>query len=206
MTYASLISDVTTYLEQVNPIVIAQIPRFLMLAENKLAQDYKGLGAQSVVTGNFVIGLASYPKPSYWREMISFNFTNAAGQRTEILPRTYEYCRNVNNTSTNGTPRYYADYNYQNFLVSPAPDSTYAFEMLYYPRLTPLDVNTATNWWTDNAPQALLYAVLREAQIMLKNWDKIPVYDGLIAQVMQALGREDLRHPQDRNVLVVNEP
>lgn len=133
MTYTSLISDVQIYVDRTDDPFVTQIPRFVMLAENRLASEVRGLGSQQYVIGAFSGNTLA--KPSRWRETISFNFTNAAGERVFLQPRTYDYCRAFwPDPATTGTPRYYADYAYEHFLIVPTPSTTFAFELAYYER------------------------------------------------------------------------
>ena len=199
MTYTSLVTDMESYLERTDSRVIAQIPRFIMLAENVVATELKILGFQDVVTGTFTINGPTLPKPAYWRDVISFNYTNASGERVELLPRSYEYCRNFwpNPTST-GSPRFYADYNFDNFLIVPTPSAALPFELLYHARIQPLDTSHSTNWLTANAPQLLLSAAMVEAYTWAKNNNELQKWQGKYDRSMAAFNSEDINRSPDR--------
>jgi hypothetical protein len=186
MTYDSLVSDIESYLERTDADTVAQIPRFIMLAENTLATELKILGFQIPVIGSFAINQPTISKPAYWKDTISFNYTDASGNRVEILPRSYEYCRNYwPNSNSSGSPRFYADYNFDNFLIVPTPSAAFNFELVYHARLQPLDSSHQTNWLTMNAPQLLLAASMVEAFTWTKNDDGLgkwqPKYDRALA-------------------------
>jgi hypothetical protein len=191
LTYASLLTDVQTYAERSDDPFITQIPRFVMMAENRLASEVRGLGLQKYVTG--VLNGNSMAKPERWRETISFNVT-VASQRVFLQERTYDYCRAFcPDPSVTGTPRYYADYQYEHFLVVPTPTSNYAFELAYYERPEPLSDTNQSNWITQYAPQLLLYATLLEAQPFLKRPERIAEFQALYDRALQGIAQESTR-------------
>jgi hypothetical protein len=191
LTYASLLTDVQTYAERSDDPFITQIPRFVMMAENRLASEVRGLGLQKYVTG--VLNGNSMAKPERWRETISFNVT-VASQRVFLQERTYDYCRAFcPDPSVTGTPRYYADYQYEHFLVVPTPTSNYTFELAYYERPEPLSDTNQSNWITQYAPQLLLYATLLEAQPFLKRPERIAEFQALYDRALQGIAQESTR-------------
>lgn len=209
MTYNSLLNDMRAYLERgatlaTDPTVYEQLPSLINLAERRLARELKIQGTVTVMTGLFAAGTPVYPKPNRWRETVSMNCSTAAGgnTRTEIFPRSYEYCRSYwpNDTQT-GTPRFYADYDYSNWLIVPTPSADLSFEVLFYEQPPYLDDTTQTNWWTEYAPNALLYAALLEAAPFLKNPDMIQTWEGFYNRCIASLNGEDMRQIVDRGII-----
>lgn len=191
LTYDSLVSDIQTYAERSDSPFVDQVPRFIMLAENRLASEVRGLGFQRYVTGT--LSSNTIEKPDRWRETISLNITTASG-RVFLQQRTYDYCRDFNpNPATTGEPRYYADYGYEHYFVAPTPDASYPFELAYYERPEPLSDANQTNWITQYAPQTLLYASLLEAQPFLKRPERIPEFQALYDRALQGLAQETNR-------------
>ena len=122
MTFNELESDVRNYLERgasaaVDPIVYEQIPRLITLAERNISRQLKVQGFLVSVTSTMQAGLAVYPKPDRWRDTVSINIGTGTGNntRTAVFPRSYEYVRAYwPNETAEGTPGFYADYNYRN--------------------------------------------------------------------------------------------
>ena len=200
MTYDNLTSNVLQYLERNDPAVVNQIPTFIMLAEFEIAEMMKSLGQQQVVQSTMQIGNPVIPKPARWRKTVSMNIT-VAGKLQSVLLRKYEYLRNYAPDSTaTGTPLYYSDYDYDNWLVAPTPDQSYAFEVLYYERLVPLSSDTQTNWITRNAPNAMLYGTLLQAMPFLKN-DQRLIFQQKYTEAIQALSNEDKLRIADRQAI-----
>lgn len=197
LTYDSLVDDIQVYAERSDEPFVAQIPRFIMLAENRLALEAKGLGFLRVVDTTFTTGTANYEKPQRWRQTKSLSITNSTGIKY-IYSRGYQYCRNYwPDVALTDEPEYYADYDYNHFLVVPTPDNDYPAELMYYERPTPLDSDNQTNWTTQNAPQLLLYACLLEAQPFLKLPERIQEFQGLYQQALQKLQMEDMNRLSD---------
>lgn len=191
LTYDSLLSDVQLYAERTDAPFVTQIPRFLMMAENRLASEVRGLGTQKYVTAT--LNGAALAKPNRWRETVSLGVT-VAGSRAFLQPRTYDYCRAFcPDPAVTGVPRYYADYEYEHFLIVPTPDSNYTFELAYYERPDPLAPDNQTNWFTQYAPQLLLYATLLEAQPFLKRPERIAEFQTLYDRALQGIAQETSR-------------
>ena len=200
MTYDSLVTDIQAYAERnSDPVFLAQIPRFIMLAENRIASEQKPLGLQRVA--NSVFNGANLVKPARWRMTRSFSYVNAANKRTYLKPRSYEFCRSYwVDASKTDVPLYYADYDYEHFFFAPTPDAAYDFELVYFERPEPLSTVNQTSWTTRYAPQLLLYASLIEAMPFLKNSERIPEFLELYKAAMAAITGEDAGRLIDNTV------
>jgi hypothetical protein len=206
MTFETLKEDVRRYLERgatlaSDAVVYEQIPRLINLAERRIARELKIQGFINVVTDSLTIGQSVYAKPDRWRDTVSINIGTGTGnaQRTPVFARSYEYLRSYwPDESQRATPLFYADYNYQNWLVAPTPDAAYPIEILYYELPPLLDDVTQTNWLTEYAPQVLLYATLVEATPFLKNDERIPVWQNMYDRAAAMLNGEDLGKILDR--------
>ena len=204
MTFDSLETDLRQYLERgtsVDPTVFEQIPRLINLAERDLARALKIQGFINVVTSVMAAGTSVYAKPDRWRDTVSINFgVGVAQERTPLFPRSYEYCRMYWPTEAlTSQPKFYADYDYDNWLVSPTPDFAYPFEVLYYQLLPLLDNLNQTNWATDHAPNSLLHGSLLQATRFLKNDERIPVWQSTYDRDLGLLNGEDVQKIIDRS-------
>lgn len=205
LTYSSLLTQIPSYCERTDDKFAAQLPSFIMLAENRLATEMKQQGFQSVVGGTFGLGSggAVMPKPAFWRETISFTFKDPTLGWTPLRLRDLGYVKNFwPLQSAVASPRFYADYNVANFYIAPSPDQAYPFELAYYARLEPLDDSNQTNWLTLNAPQTLLYACMLEAQLWLKNTDKAQFWKGLYDDAKGGVTQENAERLADKGEVV----
>jgi hypothetical protein len=201
MTYDSLVLDIRSYLERTDAATLDKIPTFIMLAEQVIASELKFLGNLTVATSTMTQGQATIDKPARWRKTVSINVT-VAGERRPVLLRKYEYLREYwPDPALTDTPLYYCDYDYTHWLVAPTPAAAYNYEVLYYERSQPLDESNQTNWFTQYAPQALLYGSLLQAMPFLKNDERIPMWKAQYDQVMQVLKVEDVARIGDRQTI-----
>lgn len=209
MTYNSLLDDLRAYLERgatlaTDPTVYEMLPMLIGMAERRLARELKIQGTVNVVTSLLVIGQSVYDKPDRWRETVSMFVGTGTGNntRSEIYPRAYEYIRSYwPNPTTTGTPRFYADYDYSHWLIAPTPVAALPMEILYYELPPLLDDTNQTNWFTEYAPNALLYATLLESAPFLKNDERIATWEGFYNRSVAALNGEDIRQISDRGII-----
>lgn len=174
LTYTTLVSDVVAYAERSDDTeFVAQVPRFIMNAEDWLSREVKGLGVLEIATGALVAGNPILIKPTRWRET-SYIKISTGGVTTIVKLRTLTYCQQFWPESAQmDRPMFYADYDYDHFFFAATPDVAYTLEMGYYEKPEPLCEENQSNWITTYAPTALLYAVFAEAQLFLKNYDKV---------------------------------
>jgi hypothetical protein len=200
MTYDSLLVDLRRYLErgftqESDQIVYDQLPRLITLGERRIARELKIEGFIRAVQTPLQIGVAVYLKPDRWRDTVSMTLNGAP-----IIARSYEYCRNYwPNEAQTGTPQFYADYDFQHWLIAPTPDADSTLEILYYEQPALLGEELQTNWLTEYAPDLLLYAALLEATPFLKSDERIQTWQALYDRAAQAISGEDLKRIMDRS-------
>lgn len=201
MTYDSLVNDIRTYLERTDDATLEKIPTFIMLAEQVLAAELKFLGNLTVAESTMVQGEAIIAKPSRWRKTVSMNVT-VAGKKQPVFIRRYEYLREYwPDAAETDVPAFYCDYDYEHWLIAPTPDDDYTYEVLYYERLQPLDSSNQSNWFTQYAPQALLYGSLLQAMPFLKNDERIPMWQQQYDLIVNVLKTEDVLRIGDRQAV-----
>ena len=205
MTFDSLQDDLRAYLERgtsVDPTVFDQLPSLINLAERELANRLKLLGFVRVVTSSMGVGQSVYAKPDRWRETISINFGVGTDQvRTPLFTRSYEYLRRYwPDEDQTEQPKFYADYDYENWLFAPTPDEAYPFEVNYWELPALLDAANQTNWTTDFAPNALLHGSLLQATPFLRNDDRIAVWEKIYEKDVAILEAQDVKRIVDRQV------
>jgi hypothetical protein len=205
MTFNSLLEDMRKYLERgtaVDPSVFEQLPSLINLAERELANRLKILGFVRVVTDTLGVGQSVVPKPDRWRDTISINIGVGTEQvRTQIFARSYEYCRTFHpDEDVTAQPKFYADYDYFNWLFAPSANFAYPFEVNYWELPALLDDTNQTNWTTDFAPNSLLHGALLQATPFLKNDERIPIWEAIYEKDVAILEAQDMKRIIDRNV------
>jgi len=203
-TYDNLVTSVEAYLERTDAVTIAYIPTFIMLAEQVLAADMKFLGNINVGTFSLVATQSIVPKPARWHKTVSMTMI-VDGQRTPLFLRKYEYLREYwPSTTATDQPKFYGDYDYTHWLIAPTPDVAYSVETVYYERVQPLDSTNQTNWFTQYAPQAMLYGTLLQAMPFLKNDERLQMWQAQYTQIISTLKEEDKRRLADRQAIAID--
>lgn len=200
VTYDSLKSDIETYADRHDTEFVSQIPRFIMMCENRLASELRGLGFLRYVSSSLTAHNPTLVKPTRWRETASFSLT-IAGKQNYVFPRSYAYCNQYHTeVSTEGQPLFYADYDYEHFYIAPTPDQAYTFELAYFERPEPLSDTNQTNWTTQYFPQLIIYGSLLEAAPYLSNPEKMQVYQTLYDRAVQSFTKEQSLRATDSSV------
>ncbi len=201
MTYSSLITEVSDYLNRVDASLLNRIPDFITQAQITLADKENLLGFQTTSFGNLEIGTEKIPKPVRWRRNVSWYLKDEdTGLRVPLLIRTLDYLRLYSPLGENsvGFPIYYSDYDYSYFLIAPAPDQAYYFEQTYKESLEPLSLTNQQNWLTTFAPKLLLSATLLETPDYLKDDERIAVWKSVYDEQLKDLTTQNQKRYQDR--------
>jgi hypothetical protein len=179
--YNDLVTTVESYLARSDLTSI--IPTFVMLAQQRMTRDLRTREMLRVATTPTTD--ATVELPPDFLELRDIHFYGNP-------PITLEYqspdlfFRNLL-TSTSGKPYYYTLIDNE-LQFAPAVDSSYTLQMLYYAEPTFISTTQATNAFSLNYPDALLYATLAESEPYLMNDSRIQVwatmYDRAIANIM----------------------
>jgi len=196
-TYDNLVLDVQQYMERDDADFVAMIPTLIGLAESAIAAELKSLLQLVVVETTLLEGETVLLKPTRWRKTVSMKVNGAP-----VVMRSQDYIAQYLSESDAAQPKFYAEYDYNNWNFAPVPDQDYPVEIIYYSLVQPLDSTNQTNLFTQIAPQAMLFGTLLQAQGYLKALDKLPVWKGYYAECIAALKKEDNSRRIDRNTTV----
>ena len=205
MTFTTLKADLQAYCERAtagfDQTTYDQLPQIINTAERRMARELKIQGFINAVTATMVAGTRAYAKPDRWRATVSMSIGTGTGNntRTALRELSYEAAGAYwTAMATNSVPRFYADYDYENWLIAPTPDAAYPWEVMYWQLPPLLDSGNATNWITDYAPNALLHGALTELYGFLHNPEEAAKWTAEYDRDMGALAGEDLQKIVDR--------
>ena len=188
-TYTTLVQAIKDYTDNTEATFVSQIDSFIQNTEERILklapplQVFRKSATATVTSGN-----KYFPKPSDWLSTHSFNVTSS-GEKITLQNKDvnfiYEYAPDATVT---GTPRYYSEFDIDNFIFAPTPDAAYAAELHYFYRPASLTSTTST-WLSENAGLTLLYGCLSEAYTFMKGEpDMIQAYDQKFMQAVERLG------------------
>jgi hypothetical protein len=205
MTFDSLKVDLRRYLERgyvADTEVYAQLPTLINLAERDIVNQLQILGLLEVVTNTMAAGIPVIAKPDRWRATASMNFgigTPPLQERTPLFPRSYEFCSQYwPNRVLTDVPKYYADYDYQHWIIVPTPAVAYPFEVNCWQQPPLLDDSNQTNWLTEYAPNLLTSSSLNQCLPFLKDGAWSTAWAERYKQDLASTSGQDLQRILDR--------
>jgi hypothetical protein len=185
-TYSDLKTTVANYLARTD--LTTQIPDFIRFAELRLRRELRIRQMLKSVTTTTTGGDPTVALPSDFLEARDFFVST-----NPIQPLTYSspaiFSRNTRSTQS-GKP---LDYTIlaSEFKLAPTPDSTYTLELLYFSAPVFMDDTVSSNAFMANAPDALLYAALLEAEPYLMNDARINTWGSLYDRAISTLIKSD---------------
>lgn len=204
-SYSSLVSTIQSIVERAgatnDPTAFAYIPTAINLTERQMARELKIQGFIRVVNWVMQASLSAYQKPDRWRATISMQVGTGAGNNTwsPVYARDYEWVRAYWPDATQtGTPKYYADMDYQHWWFGPTPVSALPVQSLYWELPPLLDTTNQENWLIEYAPNALLHGSCVRMYEFLKNSEQMQVHQAAYDRDMASLSGEDLQKILDR--------
>ena len=169
-TYATLKSMIQDYTQNDETSFVSNLPTFIRLAEERILQSVQLNVFQKNVSGNMTSGNQYLAVPSDFLSPFSLSITNSSSKEF-LLFKELEFIQSYNpNSSTTGTPKFYAQFDSDNFIIAPTPNSgfTVNFSYFYNPTSITSGSDSGTTWLSENAESALLYASLLECYTYMK--------------------------------------
>tara|TARA_R100001369_G_C3320695_1_gene168879 strand:- start:528 stop:1379 length:852 start_codon:yes stop_codon:yes gene_type:complete len=137
-TYTTLKTSIQDYTETSETSFLSHLPDFILAAEERVFKSVDLEYFRKNVTGAFTSSDQYLSVPDDLLAPFSLQITTA-GSETFLLEKDVNFIRDYTpNASTTGTPRYYARFDIDHFIVAPTPNSGYALELHYYYRPTSL--------------------------------------------------------------------
>ena len=169
-TFAQLKTAIQDYTDNSESSFVSHLSDFIKASEERIFKSVDLEIFRKNVTSSFTSSDKFLTIPSDYLSTFSMQITTA-GSEAFLLQKDVNFLQEAYGGSTStATPRYYAQFDEDNFIVAPTPNSNYAIELHYYYRPTSLTAgaDSATTWLSDNAPFALLFGALVDAYIFMK--------------------------------------
>jgi hypothetical protein len=124
-TYATLKSMIQDYTQNDETSFVANLPTFIRLAEERILQSVQLNVFQKNVSGNMTSGNQYLAVPSDFLSPFSLSIINSSSKEF-LLFKELEFIQSYNpNSSTTGTPKFYAQFDSDNFIIAPTPNSSF---------------------------------------------------------------------------------
>ena len=170
MTYGELKQAIQDYTENDETSFVNNLPLFIRLAEERILKSVQLNLFQKNQFGNMTSGNEYLAAPSDFLAPFSLSI-DVNGDKEFLLFKDLDFVQTYTpDATTTGTPRYYAQFDVNNFIIAPTPDANYTADIhyLYRPASLTSGADSGTSWLSENAEITLLYASLVEAYTYMK--------------------------------------
>ena len=163
-TLATLKSTVQDYCETSETTFVADLDTFIKESEERILKNVELPVFRKNVTGSAASSNTYLSTPTDFLAPYSLAVISSSVY-SYLLFKHVSFIRDFTpNPATTGTPKYYALFDDNTFMLAPTPDQNYSFELHYKYRPASLTTTsgTDTTWLSSNAPDALLYGIERD--------------------------------------------
>jgi hypothetical protein len=195
MTYTSLKTDIQTWAENTGTDFTNQLDTFIDNTQTKLSRDIDPVGFNENVNSTMVQGDRFVNLPTAVEPML-FNYVEivVSSNAKYLEMKTLEFIKEYwPNNSLQGEPKYFTNFDDNRIYVAPTPDQNYDIKIGYQGKINPLSNTNTTNWYTENASDALLYGSLSEANLFTKNMEDYNIYKQKYVESVTAINNEARR-------------
>jgi hypothetical protein len=168
-TYDELKSAIQDYTENTETTFVNSLDIFIKNAEERILKIAQLEVFRKNQSGTLTASNQYLALPSDYLAPFSLSLTNGSDKEF-VLFKDVNFVQSFNPDGATGVPRYYAQFDIDNFILGPTPDSNYAVELHYFYRPLSLTqkAGNETTWLSTNASVALLYGSLIEAYTFMK--------------------------------------
>jgi hypothetical protein len=170
-TYAQLKQAVQDYTENDETTFVSNLPLFIRVAEERILKNVQLSLFRKNATASMSSSVEYLKVPSDFLAPFSLGLTGADGDKFFVDFKDISFVQSYTpNPSVTGVPRYYSQFDVENFVLAPTPEEGYAAELHYFYRPESLTAGAedGTTWLSKNAEMSLLYGALVEAYIFMK--------------------------------------
>lgn len=195
MNYGELKTAIRNYTEvDSNVLSDAILKTIVEQVENRIFREAQIDAYRQYATSNMVVGQRYVSVPTGLRNIRYVQITDGSGNQTFLEQKDTSFMAEYDPTpgSSYGTPKYYANWDEDTWVVAPTPSDTFAITIAYYAQpATITSSDSATNYVSNNASDLLLYGSLSETYKMLKGpADMVQVYEQAYQSALQSFGVE----------------
>lgn len=172
---------------------------FISLGEARIYRDLRIRAMETAVSSAISSGVIAVPSGYLEMKHLYVNVTPVQKLQRKDAEWIYQ---NYPTRSSDGVPLFFAREG-ENFIFGPYPDSGYTIKGIYYKRLAALSDSNTANWFTDNAPDLLLWASLCEAAPYLIDDQRVAIWEQKYKRAAEQVRLDDKREAHSGSVLAI---
>jgi len=143
-TLTTLRTSIQDYTENTETSFLNNLSTFIQLAEERILKSVQLNVFEKNVSGNMTSGNQYLACPSDFLAPNALTITNSS-EFVYLQFKEKEFVQTYTpNPSTTGVPRYYAQFDVDNFVIAPTPNSGYTVDLSYFYRPSSLTDSTIT--------------------------------------------------------------
>ena len=170
-TYDQLKTAIQDYTENDESSFVTNLPLFIRIAEERILKNVQLSLFRKNATASTTASNKFLACPSDFLAPFSLSLAGTDGDKFFIDFKDPSFMQTYTpDATTTGSPRYYAVFDIDNFILAPTPNTTFTAELHYFYRPASLTAGSGsgTTWLSENAEMAMLYGALIEAYIYMK--------------------------------------
>ena len=192
-TFTTLKTAIQDYTQNTESTFVTNLPTLIVQAENRIVKSVELPNFRKNVTGTLTSSSPYLSTPTDYLYPFSLAVLDSSSNYEYLLNKDVSFIRqSFPSASTTGTPKFYAQFDDDTFIIAPTPDSNYTVELHYF--YIPESITVASSgesWLGTNATEALLYSSLVEAYTFMKGEPDILVnYEKRFQEALQRLTLE----------------
>lgn len=193
MTYSELVQKIRDYTEvDSNVLTSTIVDGFIRDSEFRIFREVDADYARQYATSNFTTGNRYVLLPTNTHIVRSVEVINGSN-RSFLDKRDTSFISEYNGSGATGLPSYWANWDDDNIVIAPTPDSDYEIQLNYIPSPPALSSSNTQTELSKQAPDLLLYACLVEAYGFLKGpADMYNLYQNRYNEAIQAYALEQM--------------
>jgi len=134
-TYTQLKTAIEDYSENNETSFLKNLPVFIRLTEERILKNIQLNVFRKNVVGAMSESNQYLSVPSDFLAPFSLSYTDGNSDINFVDLKDPEFIQSYTpNPATTGAPRYYAQYDFDNFILAPTPNSSYSSELHYFYR------------------------------------------------------------------------
>ena len=190
-TYGQLKQAIQDYTANDETSFVNNLPVFVRSAEERILKNVQLSLFRKNATATTDTSFQYLAVPSDFLAPFSLSMTGADGDKFFVEFKDPSFLQTYTpDSTTTGVPRYYSQFDVNNFLLAPTSDDSYDVELHYFYRPASLTAGpeSGTTWLSTNAELTLLYGSLVEAYLFMKGeQDMMAYYDKRFSESIAGL-------------------
>ena len=190
-TYSELKTAIGNYLDNSETTFTSTLDTFIQTTEEKILKTVQLPVFRKNSTGTATADNTYLAMPSDFLSPFSLAVIDSSINYNYLLLKHVSWIRDYTPAAaTTGTPKYYAQFDENTFILAPTPSTTFTFELHYNYRPASLTTVGDDNksWLSENAPNAMLYGCLVEGAVFMKATpDTIMLYEQKFQEALAML-------------------